>query len=455
MESWNSSIHFCQWHGVTCGRKHQRVTTLELQFLKLSGSLSLNLGGNNFYNQIPQEIDHLRRLEILDLTNKKSISTIKKLVEIHGSIKKHMGLNLLGLATASPAVRGNETDQQDLLQFKSKIIGDQLRSLESWNSSIHFCQWRGVALHGVAGIREELNLAANGFNNQIPQEVGRLKRLERLDLTNISISGEIPSNLSACSQLTFVSMLGNKITGEIPSLLGLLSNLKILTFSNNSLTGNIPPSLGKLSSLEVLDLSLNGLTGTIPEALGQLANLSYFFVGVNAISGIVPIATFNLSNIREFDIGGNKIEGTLPCDLAIIMPYLKFFSVGRNQISGQIPISIFNASNLNALEFGGNRLSGNVPSLENLNGLRGLLLGTNYLGHGREDDLHFLCTLVNNTKLEQLYISQNNLGDVFPECISNFSSTLLGLVMEENKIWGRIPNGIGDLINLEVLVASE
>ncbi|PPD67929.1 hypothetical protein GOBAR_DD35194 [Gossypium barbadense] len=55
------------------------------------------------------------------------------------------GLNLLGLATATPVVRGNAIHQQVLLQFKAKITGDRLRIMESWNSSIHFCQWHGVA----------------------------------------------------------------------------------------------------------------------------------------------------------------------------------------------------------------------------------------------------------------------------------------------------------------------
>ncbi|KAM4081917.1 hypothetical protein ACJW30_11G129800 [Castanea mollissima] len=35
MSSWNDSIHFCHWRGVTCGRRHQRVTVLDLQSQKM------------------------------------------------------------------------------------------------------------------------------------------------------------------------------------------------------------------------------------------------------------------------------------------------------------------------------------------------------------------------------------------------------------------------------------
>ncbi|XP_052875595.1 probable LRR receptor-like serine/threonine-protein kinase At3g47570 [Gossypium arboreum] len=389
------------------------------------------------------------------------------------------GLNLLSLATAIPVVRGNDTDRHALLQFKAKITGDQLNIMESWNSSIHFCQWIGVTCGrkhrrvtklklrnlklsgslspyiGNLSFLREFDLVDNSFYNQIPQEIGGLRRLRALHLTNNSISGEIPSNLSACSKLILVDMSGNQLKGEIPSLLGLLSNLKVLGFVHNSLRGSIPPSLGNLSSLEVLGLEINALSGIIPEAFGRLRNLSVFVIFGNAISGIVPVAMFNLSNIRAFDIGGNKIQGTLHSDLEINMPHLEFFSVGGNQISGQIPISISNATNLNVLEFNANRFNGNVPSLEKLDTLNNLGLGGNRLGHGREGDLNFLCTLVNNTKLRFLSIGENNFGGEFPKCISNFSSTLRGLAMGKNNIFGKIPDGIGNLINLEVLVVGE
>ncbi|PPR84449.1 hypothetical protein GOBAR_AA36265 [Gossypium barbadense] len=65
------------WPGVRCGHKHQRVTKLELKFLKLFGSLSPYIGNlsflrelsvvGNIYNKIPQEIGRLRRLETLEL----------------------------------------------------------------------------------------------------------------------------------------------------------------------------------------------------------------------------------------------------------------------------------------------------------------------------------------------------------------------------------------------------
>ena len=40
---------------------------------------------------------------------------------------------------------GNETDHQALLAFKKQITHDPENILSSWNDSLHFCKWEGVA----------------------------------------------------------------------------------------------------------------------------------------------------------------------------------------------------------------------------------------------------------------------------------------------------------------------
>ncbi|XP_022747963.1 receptor kinase-like protein Xa21 [Durio zibethinus] len=335
-----------------------------------------------------------------------SISSINNLIR---------GLNLLGLATL--VVGGNDTYQQSFLDFKAKITGDQLRIMQSWNSSIHFCQW-------------VLNLAGNSFNNEIPQEVGRLRRLEVLELSNNSINGEIHSNLSSCSKLRVLHIRSKP------------ANWRNTGFA--CLTGSIPPSLGNLSSLETLALGKNGLNGVIliPESLGQLTNLSFFSIAANAISGIVPVSIFNLSKITSFDIGENKIQGTLPFDLGITMPYIEFFSVRQNQISGQFPLSISNASNLVLLQVPLNQLNENLPSFEKLHKLSRFLIGSNHFGNGGPSDFNFLCSLTNTTKLEYLELSENNFGGELPKCIGNLTM-LAQLALESNNLQGNIPSSIG------------
>uniref|UniRef100_A0A0E0K293 Leucine-rich repeat-containing N-terminal plant-type domain-containing protein n=1 Tax=Oryza punctata TaxID=4537 RepID=A0A0E0K293_ORYPU len=45
LSSWNESVPFCRWNGVTCSRKHPwRVVSLNLFELSLSGTISSSLG---------------------------------------------------------------------------------------------------------------------------------------------------------------------------------------------------------------------------------------------------------------------------------------------------------------------------------------------------------------------------------------------------------------------------
>ena len=77
LSSWNHSIQFCNWYGITCGCHHQRVTALELQGHKLHGTITpyvgnltflraINLQNNSFYGEIPKEVGHLFRLQHLN-----------------------------------------------------------------------------------------------------------------------------------------------------------------------------------------------------------------------------------------------------------------------------------------------------------------------------------------------------------------------------------------------------
>ncbi|KAK3120165.1 hypothetical protein QOZ80_9AG0682840 [Eleusine coracana subsp. coracana] len=96
----------------------------------------------------------------------------------------------------------NETDRMALLDFKLSCR-DPRGSLASWNTSRHFCYWKGVSC-----------------SQKHPQ------RVILLDLTDQGLIGHIS-----------------------PSL-GNLTYLRVLRLSNNSLTGEIPTSFGQLRRLE-------------------------------------------------------------------------------------------------------------------------------------------------------------------------------------------------------------
>ncbi|BBG93677.1 hypothetical protein Prudu_001761 [Prunus dulcis] len=79
MSSWNDSLNFCDWVGVTCNRCTKRVVILKLTAQKLAGSLPKSIGNlshltgidlvnNSFAGEIPQEIGRLGSLRSLNLS---------------------------------------------------------------------------------------------------------------------------------------------------------------------------------------------------------------------------------------------------------------------------------------------------------------------------------------------------------------------------------------------------
>ncbi|XP_040361701.1 putative receptor-like protein kinase At3g47110 [Rosa chinensis] len=382
-------------------------------------------------------------------------------------------------ATNPTRLRGKETDRVALLAIKAQLKHEHISVLSSWNESSHFCQWEGVGCSrrhqrvtvldlqsqklagsisphvGNLSFLKELYLQNNSFTGEIPPHIGHLRRLQILRLDNNSISGEIPANISSCSNLIRLDVGFNRLVGKIPSTIGSLSKLKNISFYNNGLTGTIPPSFGNLTSLTKLLAIGNFLKGSIPSSVGKLTSLEIFAVGQNMFSGAVPAVIFNISSLTVLDLMGNQFHGRLPSDMGNTLPNLQIIDVGLNGfITGPIPMSISNASNLRQFIVAGNRITGQVPSLQKLHGLWEFFIWSNHLGNGKSGDLSFLSDLANSTKLGGVEISGNNFGGMLPTSLWNFSTSLYLFGASTNQIHGSIPNGMGNLVNMQYLDMS-
>ncbi|XP_058089371.1 probable LRR receptor-like serine/threonine-protein kinase At3g47570 [Magnolia sinica] len=390
---------------------------------------------------------------------------------------------LSSINPCSPSVftMKNETDRLALLAFKDGISKDPLGILSSWNDSLHFCEWKGITCsrrhhqrvtilnltdHSLEGhvsphignlsFLRRIDLSNNKFQGQIPQEIDRLFRLQHLNLSVNSLQGEIPSNLSHCSELLIISIARNQLFGELPPELGSLSKLIFLSVSTNDLRGSIPSSLGNISSLTTLDLTYNNFDGQIPNQLGQLAGIIYFAIGPNQLSGTIPPSIYNLSSIQEFSVVSNQLHGSIPPNLGLLFPHLRKILLGANQFTGTLPISLSNASSLEVVAFSSNSFSGQVPlNLRSLSHLYLINIEENQLGSRDGDDLSFLTSLTNCTRLTAISAATNNLEGELPSSIANLSTQLKILFLDENKIFGTIPQGIENLINLYVLGVGE
>ncbi|XP_045813757.1 putative receptor-like protein kinase At3g47110 [Trifolium pratense] len=370
---------------------------------------------------------------------------------------------------------GNQTDHLALLKFKESISNDPNGALDSWNSSIHFCNWHGITcslkhqrvtemnisghdLHGSLSpyvgnlsFLRSLNLGNNCFFEKIPHELGRLFRLQQLSLPNNSFIGEIPTNLTNLHNLKGLDLGGNHLIGKIPIEIGFLWKLQTLKIVENNLTGEVPPFLGNLSSLTTFYVGFNNLEGVIPQEVCRLKHLTKLSVVDNNLSGTLSSCVYNMSFLTIISASLNNFNGSLCSNLFHTLPSLQRFAISTNQISGLIPTSVANASTLTHFDISQNHFFGQVPSLGKLQNLYWLDLYLNNLGDNSTKDLEFLKPLTNFSKLSTLGISFNNFGGSLPSYIGNLTTQLSRLYLGGNQIFGQIPLEIGNLINLILL----
>ncbi|GJX75942.1 leucine-rich repeat protein, partial [Tanacetum coccineum] len=388
-----------------------------------------------------------------------------------------LGIICLTSATVSTSYGGNETDYLALLSFKSKITHDPYKVLTSWNHSFHFCEWSGISCgkrhkrvtvlqldsKGLEGLLSshvgnlsflrELYLSNNSFQGTIPHELGRLSGLRVLYLDENQFSGVISTNLSGCYNLEVLSLDGNKLTGSIPKEMSLLSKLSHLEISKNKLTGGIPPFLGNITAMEVFSAAWNPLGGSIPDTLGLWKSLMEFYSGDCNLYGIIPHSIFNLSLLVNFSLPLNHLTGSLPSEIGNQLPNLKILQLWHNELTGVLPRSISNCSKLIILEMSDNNFSGKLTiDFSKLTHINNILLHRNNLhGRGEADDMMFIDSLKNCTKLVDLIISNCNLTGVLPISISNLSDQLSFLSLGGNQLFGSLPSSIGSLVGLTTL----
>ncbi|MED6216232.1 hypothetical protein PIB30_005494 [Stylosanthes scabra] len=474
--SWNTSNnHFCNWHGVTCGRRgrrNQRVTGLDLQGSHLHGFISpylgnlsfltlLNLGGNSFYGHVPQELGRLSQLQTLFLTN----NTLEG--EFPKNLTNCFELRLLNLQNNHfigqiPMEIGSLTKLEGFYVDKNNLTGKIPDSIANISSL------------------SVLSMAYNNLEGNIPDSIFKLKVLTKLQVGANNLSGTFPSAIYNLSSLTFLSIAMNQYTGFLLSnMFVTLSNLKTMYIGGNQLSGRIPSSVSNASKIQVFDIYLNHFSGEIPQ-LGKLQDLSLLKLGENNFSGNLADkkdgeflrSLINCTKLLMLDIDTNNFSGNLPSFMGNLSTTLTSVYLGGNQIHGQIPKELGNLVNLILLTMENNHLTGTIPtsfskltkmqfmaleennlfgeipsSISNLSQLFRLGLGSNMLSG------NIPSTLANCKNLQQLYLSYNNLSGHIPSSLMGLSSLLI-LNVSHNSLSGNLPVEVGKLSNLGVLDLS-
>ncbi|XP_061367647.1 leucine-rich repeat protein 1-like [Gastrolobium bilobum] len=161
------------------------------------------------------------------------------------------------------AVASANSEGDALYAFR-RAVKDPNNVLQSWDPTlVDPCTWFHVTCDDDKRVIR-LDLGHAKLSGHLVPELGRLHRLQFLELYKNDLVGPIPKEIGDLKNLVSLGLYHNNLTGSIPPTLSNLSNIKFLRLNSNKLTGRIPRKLTKLPNLKILDLSNNDLCGTFP-----------------------------------------------------------------------------------------------------------------------------------------------------------------------------------------------
>uniref|UniRef100_A0A0D3F0W8 Protein kinase domain-containing protein n=1 Tax=Oryza barthii TaxID=65489 RepID=A0A0D3F0W8_9ORYZ len=361
------------------------------QITKLKNIVVLDLGSNNFIDDIPGSIGQLKRLEELHLdynrmsgelpsalgncTNLKIINL--KYNNFRGELLK---VNFSGLPNLKVLDLESNNCHQEVPLADPPELSPRIGNLKSLlflslsnNSFVNIAN----VIHALKNSRKinTLIIGTNFKGETMPEDIATtdgFQSLQVLSIPSCSLSGKIPLWLSKLSKLEVLDLSKNQLTGSLPDWIHGLNFLYFIDISNNKLTGDLPtaimlmpmlqsdkvatqldprafeqpvyarPSLtyGKNNALPaMLNLANNELTGAISSEVGRLKSLTLLNLSFNSLSGQIPQQLFDLTNLQVVDLSNNHLSGSIPPGLNNLH-FLTTFDASNNDLEGWIPAGV-------------------------------------------------------------------------------------------------------------------
>ncbi|KAK8561614.1 hypothetical protein V6N13_149222 [Hibiscus sabdariffa] len=319
-----------------------------------------------------------------------------------------------------------------------------------------------------------LHLAANNFSGRVPEEILQSPKLQTLDLSfneflkgsflnfppNASLQslvvsdtdfgGQLPESMGNLGRLTRIELANCKFTGPIPKTLEKLTQLIYLDFSSNNFSGSVP-SFTSLRNLTQLILAGNHLNGSILSTnWSSLVNLTSLVLRRNSFSGIVPPTLFQIQSLKVMDLAENQFSGGFGEVKGELSSLLEAIDLSHNGLEGKFPMFVSEIQGLKFLSLSGNKFSGliQLSAFQKLKNLGTLDLSYNNLSI---DSSFTNLPLPPFPNVHNLKLASCNLTK-FPEFLKNLSIGHLDL--SNNRIHGQIPSWIWktdlDYLNLSL-----
>ncbi|KAM7526592.1 hypothetical protein LguiA_016494 [Lonicera macranthoides] len=465
LSSWNEDDYTpCNWAGVKCDRRNNRVTDLNLSGFSLSGHIgrsllkldslrTLSLANNNFTGTLNPILTQIQNLRFIDFSQNGLSGSIPE--EFFDQCRSLIAISLSkNYLTGSVPQSLSSCSTLERVNFSSNFLSGTLPTgiwsligLKSLDVSDNLFEGEiPQGIHNLYDLRV-LSLKKNKLTGPLPGEIGRCLLVRSLDFSENSLSGFLPISMQKLSLCTSLSISHNSFTGELPEWIGDMKSLWSLDISANNFSGRVPNTIGGLQYLKELNLSRNQFTGELPNSLANCVNLLSLDVSLNLLTGNLPSWAFGLG-LKTLSLSSNRFSGSIVYPSMALIGDIEVLDLSSNVLSGEIPLGIGNFRSLQLLNMSRNSLTGYIPtSIGELKGPNVIDLSYNRVNGTIPSEIGRLVSL------QELRLERNFLTGIIPTQIQNCSS-LKTLILSNNNLTGQIPLTIVNLTDLEIVDLS-
>jgi hypothetical protein len=314
--------------------------------------------------------------------------------------------------------------------------------INTWRKEEFECTWVGVNCD-TSGNVVGINLS-NKKVKTLPEDLGILSHLHRIELDRNVVTGTIPSSLALMSNLTLFNIEDNRLSGTVPwDVFAGMSNLEMFAIHTNLMSGSFPTELGRWwPHMVTLTIYGNSIQGTIPSDLRVWSSLEHFEMG-GTLSGSLPTDIGDWTKLKSFSAGGKLITGSMPSSIGSWTDMEKFV-IGDSPIRWTLPSTIGTWANLT--HFGIYRcdaVGGTLPS--NIGAL------TNLISFEVSDTL-ISGTLPSSiaawTNIQFFAVLRNDFRGSIPAEIADHWLDISAIGFSGNSFTGTIPSGITKWSNI-------